>query len=158
MEIIGFSEVQETNLAVISGMGDSNPMGDFKIVMGSVDALNTVYVNVNATRAIFDKLVYSDKRETYLIEAVRNLLRKINVNDLQNELNSGEISDDEFDAILEREENKYVITLKDISKEDACIIYDLMTKVGNDVRDFTVDEVSELFSAKQDELISHLNF
>lgn len=94
--------------------------------------------------------------ESHLIEAVRNLSRKINLLELNMALDNEEIGEEEYEKEIDENEGKYIITLNDNPRFDSFLcISQLMHKIGHDVRDYTISEVSEMFSIKESALLSH---
>ena len=58
---------------------------------------------------------------------------------------------------LDKEGDKYAITLRNISSPaDVLIIADLVDKIGYDLREFSTSEVAEMFSVKENQLLSHI--
>lgn len=84
------------------------------------------------------------KRETFLITAFRNLLKKNDFLQLSSELSSDVISDEEFNEELERNPSKYIIDVQRMNDSyDLHIISDIIQKVGVEI---SIDEVAEIFS------------
>lgn len=103
-------------------------------------------------------LNYFYKSEFFLIEAIRNFIKKTNYLELSEMLNDDEITEEEFDIELEKNSSKYLIKItENIETNDAQIIKDLVDKIGPDLRDFSVTEISEMFSLKEDNLVEKLN-
>jgi hypothetical protein len=103
-------------------------------------------------------LKYFYKSEFFLIEAIRNFIKKTNYLELSEMLNDDEITEEEFDIELEKNSSKYLIKItENIETNDAQIIKDLVDKIGPDLRDFSVTEISEMFSLKEDNLVEKLN-
>lgn len=154
-----------TNIVVVPDNADnlSEPssidyQNNFKIVIGDKDSQNTCEVSWNTFNEAFFLLKKSQRSETLLIEAVKNFIRKINILELNESLNDEEITEEEFDAEILINANKYVITLNNItSQDDAILIGELVQKIGFDLRDLTTNEVSELFSVKENQLVSIIN-
>jgi len=131
---------------------------NFKIVIGDKDSQNTCEVSWNTFNEAFSLLKKSQRSETLLIEAVKNFIRKINISELNESLNDEEITEEEYDAEINRNAYKYVITLNNItSQDDAILIGELVQKIGFDLRDLSTSEVSELFSVKENQLVSIIN-
>lgn len=154
-----------TNLVVIpdTSIDINKPIGfeginNYKIVIGNVDAQNTFEVNWNSLNEAFNELKKLQKGETLLIKAIRNFIRKTNISELNEALNDEDITDDEYDAEIHKNACKYVITLNNISSpEDAIMISELVQKIGFDLRDLSTSEVSELFSVKENQLVTYIN-
>lgn len=95
------------------------------------------------------------KREEFLITAVKNLLRKINFSELYQQLTDETISEDEFQAEIDNNPNKYVIeTIEELSPEDFQIITELVNKITFDIKEFSVNDIAELFSVEPEKLIT----
>ena len=102
-------------------------------------------------------MVNLEKKETYLIEAVRNFVRKNNFNDLTENLAAEILSEDEFEKELDLNENKYSIRIKNIDNpEDILLIAELVDRIGYGLKEFNVDEVSEMFSIDENQLVSYI--
>ncbi len=139
----------------------SNNLGNsyLKIVFGNQDINNTIIFDADVFKAGILSFGFAQKRENYLITALRNYIRKVNFSELNDSLCNGDITEDQFEKELDKNEDKYVITLRDISKtEDARIIVELVEKIGFDLREFSSSEVAEMFSVKESKLLCHLNF
>ncbi len=127
----------------------------FKIVIGDVNATDTVAISLSD----FQKAInHYPEKEMLLVSAIRNLIRKMNFFELNEALNSEDITEDEFNSELKEHDQKYAITLENISSPyQTRIIAELMEKIGSDLKDFSTSEVSEMFSIKEDELIHSMN-
>lgn len=102
--------------------------------------------------------LFFEKKENLYITAIRNFLRKENFSELNQSLLNEQITEDEFEKQLDEYEDKYVIVLKDVNQdEDVKLIAQLVEKIGYDLRDFSVGDISEMFSLKEDQLISKVN-
>ena len=98
----------------------------------------------------FQNVAYRHK-EVYYIEAIRNYIRKINFIELIDSLNNEEITQEDFDLAIEINPDKYIVTLKEIiNHNDLILINDMIKKIGFDLHDFTISEVAELFSIKEE--------
>ena len=127
----------------------------FKIVGGDPNASSTLYLDVNK---MMSGLEVMEQRESLLIEAVRNYIKKLNFDELNESLDDEVISQDEYDNELNMHEHKYAITFKDINSPGKVgIIIDLVNKIGIDLRDFSTSEVAEMFSVKENQLLSYIN-
>lgn len=154
-----------TNLVVVPDTNDDplNPdridfPNNLKIVVGNADAQNTYEVSWNSFTEAYNILKKSQRSETLLIEAIRNFIKKINISELNESLNEEEITEEEFDAEINKNAFRYVINLNNItSQDDAIIISELVQKIGFDLRDLSTSEVSELFSVKEHQLVSYIN-
>jgi len=126
-----------------------------KVIAGDNNIINIIDIDEDFIRNGLASIYYSTRRESYLLEAVKNFIRKTNYTELNESLEDGEISEDEYNSILEQNIDKYVISLKDIDNPiDVLIITDIINQIGYDMRDFMTDEISEMFSIKENQLIS----
>lgn len=106
---------------------------------------------INGMRSYIELL----RSEGFLIEAVKNLTRRINYSELNEALEDEEITEDDFYKSLEEHKNRYVIKARNIDDpEDALIIARIMEKIGYEVREFSTSEVAEMFSVKEPQLLS----
>lgn len=97
------------------------------------------------------------RNEDLLVETVKNFIRKKNFSELNEALEDGEITDIEFDNELNKNEIKYAVKLENLRYPgDIDNIFYLMDKIGNDLREFSLSEVCEMFSIKESEILSHL--
>jgi len=127
-------------------------MDTYNIVFGDPNATTTLYGDLDVLVGTFK---HSQRCEVLLIDVVRNFIRKQNFSELNESLNDNEIDEKEYDKELASNSEKYAITLGNL-KEPAdihCII-DLVFKIGSDLRDFSLSEISEMFSVKEDVLIA----
>ncbi len=94
--------------------------------------------------SIRDKLL---KKENFYITAVKNLLKKINFLELYQQLLEDQITESEFNEEIERESSKYIIDIKELQDpDDLTIILDIVNKITFDLKDFSLNEINELFS------------
>lgn len=144
----------QTDLAVFPYPADGP--NNYKVIIGDIGAATTIGAMPWNT---FLKGVSKMKRsEGFLIEAVRNSIRKTNLFELNDSFDIGEIDEKEYYRRLEEEEDKYTISLKDIqSEEDAEIIIDLIEKIGLNLRDLSTSEVAEMFSINENQLLSSID-
>jgi hypothetical protein len=99
---------------------------------------------------------YIKRREDYLFTAIRNLIKKINFLELLQQQLNEEITEDEFDNEITNNPDKYTIQVRPIgNKEDILIINNIMNKIGFDLREFSVNEVGELFSINPCHLLEY---
>ena len=153
-----YFEEPKTDLVVINTTVDgSNENPHFKIIYGNKDNITTLEFNWNTLTQGIKVIIYYQKSESLLIEAVRNFIRKINFAELNENLEDEEITEETYLKELEQNSNKYAITLKNISSQnDVIIMTDLMQKIGTELRDFTTSEVSEMFSIKEKLLVDYI--
>ena len=152
-------ETTETNLLAIPPVEETDGNKPFfQIVFGTQGDTNIIDVNHSIIEKSFRAIEYSRKSEAYLVEATRNFIRKLNFAELNEALVDNEITEEEYNNTLDKECEKYVITLKDMgSPSDVLIIADLVKKIGYDLREFSASEVSEMFSVKENQLIAHVD-
>lgn len=94
------------------------------------------------------------KKENYYITAVRNLIKKTNFLELYQQLLEKQITEAEFNHEIENKSIKYVINVKELQDpQDLKIIIDIVKKVGFDLKDFSLNEIDELFSVNISEKI-----
>jgi hypothetical protein len=99
------------------------------------------------------------RNQELLIGAVRNFIRKNNFSELDEKLENEEITIEEYESELDANLQKYAITLKDIDfQTDIYNVIDLVDKIGLDLKSFSLSEVSEMFSIREDHLVGHINF
>jgi len=152
-------ETAETNLYTIpTKVEDCSKEPFFKIIYGNQETTNTINVNLDIIKEGLRSIAYSKKSESYLIEAVRNFIRKINYSELNESLEDEEITEEQYNLELDQNSEKYVITLRDIGNpSDVLIIADLVKKIGYDLKEFSTSDISEMFSVKENQLISHVS-
>lgn len=155
-----YIEEPKTNLVVIDttivGSTDSTP--HFKIIYGNPNNVTTLEFNWDSLQQGIKTIIYYQKSESLLIEAVRNFIRKINFAELNESLDDGEITEEVYQKELEQNSDKYAITLKNVnSPNDVVVVTDLVQKIGFDLREFSTSEVSEMFSLKENQLVNYIN-
>ena len=129
-----------------------------KLIIGEVDKTNIINLSSEFIKEVQNFWIsyqnYS-KSEHYLIIAIHNFLRKLNYSELNESLDNGEMTEDQFYSELDNNSNKYIVKLKDLAQPlDVLIISDIMKKIGFELRDFSLGEVSEMFSIKE-EVLAH---
>jgi hypothetical protein len=130
----------------------------FKIIFGNEENTNVIDINQDYIKMGLAAIYYSAKSQSYLIEVIRNFIRKNNFSELNESLKDEEITEEQFNKIIDENAEKYVITLKNISNPfDVLIIANLVKKIGYDLKEFTTSDISEMFSVKENQLISHVN-
>lgn len=96
-------------------------------------------------------------KQDLFITALKNLLRKNNFLELHQQLLTNEISDEEFEELLDNESMKYTIQMnKTISTLEKNIILQIISQIGSDIKDFSVSDVEEMFSIKYNHLSNSL--
>ncbi len=94
--------------------------------------------------------LYQCKKEEYFVKAIKNLIIKNNFLELSLELSENQITEDEYCKEIEDHPEKFVIDIEKINDASTIgIINDIIKKIGVE---FTIDEVSEIFSVDSNEL------
>lgn len=106
-----------------------------------------------------DKTTRMDWRESYLsvgkeelyLRLVRNLYRRMDFIELTQALEAGDISEEQFDAELDNNEDRYLIPASSETPSVQQLIQasDIVKKIGR-VDRMTIDEASEMFSLDMD--------
>ena len=136
-QVVGLGMPMNVRFQKTVNLGRQNPTGYVTITIEKKD-MDYLIAQVNFRNHI------SEIKEGYCFTAINNLVKKTEYLQLSLQLAENLISEDEFEAELESFPEKYVIKLNDIeSPAHLHIIGGLLGKLG---RQFTVDEVSELFS------------
>lgn len=94
--------------------------------------------------------------EIYYISAIRNLLKRINLLELNLSYTNEEINDSEYENELKSNKKKYLIELKNYKSEELSsmipnILY-VYSSIGNEIRDLSIAEVSKLFNINPKQL------
>lgn len=93
---------------------------------------------------MYELLNHKEKKESFYILAVDNLMKKNDFLQLSIQLDQQLITEEEFEKELEENESKYLIKMNNnCNKVDFEIALDILPKLN---RTFTADEVSELFA------------
>lgn len=92
--------------------------------------------------------ITSIKQDLYII-AIKNLLKKANFLELNQELLNNEISDEEFDDLLINDSFKYTIQMnKSLTAIEKILIAQIISQIGTDIKEFSISDIEELFSIK----------
>lgn len=152
-------EITNTNIYAVPTESDDNNKGEFlRIVYGDRETTNIIDVDINVFGRECRKIDYSKRSESYLIKVVRNFIRKNNYSELNELYEDGEITEEQYNLALDQYSEKYVITLSDINDpNDVFVISDLVNKIGNDLKEFSTGDVSEMFSVKENQLLLYAN-
>lgn len=87
------------------------------------------------------------RKDKFFITAIRNFVRKDNFMELYSDLEHGIITHKEYEQELKRNPDKYTISINTFENpNDLAIIIDIINEIGFDLKEFTVDEVSDMFS------------
>jgi hypothetical protein len=99
------------------------------------------------------------KRETFMIIAIRNLFKRINFLELFQQLQTGEISNKEFEKEISSNSKKYVVKIETKLAPDSVdhkIISGIVAQIGTEVRELSVSEVGDVFSVNTGDLIANV--
>jgi hypothetical protein len=136
------------NESIYMPLGDVDPGTGKRIFWIGEDDLRKNFNHLFVMAAI------SHSREDFYITALRNMFRKANFLELYQQLQNGDLSEEEFQNEVESKPNKYTIEMnKDITASQFKTIVSLISHIGFDVRDMSLTDVAELFSAKLDSLL-----
>lgn len=128
-----------------------NEIPDFNVLILSPTATKTIPMSWHKASHSFN---YLKRNEELLLTAIRNLIKKSNFVELSESLDAGEITVDEFNNRLDKELDKYAITIKEMENPDDILnVIELTERIGVNLKDFTVSDVSELFSIREHELL-----
>jgi hypothetical protein len=143
------SALSTTSFVIFEDMMDCN------ILIGDSTAANTISVTWDTFNQADRKYSHTFRNEQLLIDAMRNMLRKTNFNDLNEALDDEEITEEEYNNQLENFTDKYAIPLKKMQNpSDIVNIMQLSLKISNNLRELTLSEVSEIFSVKENDLLA----
>ena len=135
------------------------PLDKFNMVWGNPNATTSFLVSWDDLGRGLRRIHHTKRNEELLIIALRNQMRKVNFTELNEELEEGNISDEDYNNELERNSEKYAIALMDIENpNDIYNIVELVDIVGVNLRNFSMSEVSEMFSVKESALLDNLKF
>ncbi len=100
--------------------------------------------NLPKFQSFIQGIITSVESEKYYVKALRNLLKKINIYELYQQLNNETITEEEFNDEISKNKDKYIINLNNnIDKKDIFIINKIMEKIGIGL---SCDAISEMFS------------
>jgi hypothetical protein len=99
----------------------------------------------------------SEEKEELYLRALRNLYRRLDFIELNQSLESEEITEEEFDRELETNEANYLIPAPEgkPTMQQIIQISDIIRKLGREKK-ISVDEVSDMFSLEMDKAMSVL--
>jgi hypothetical protein len=153
------AEITKTDLVVVPNSSSETGIDVPKLEISYTNhgTTSTLELRWGAIQEGIKYIIEGQKRQSLLIEVIRNYIRKINLIELNDSLEDEDITDDDYDKELSANKDKYVITLRDIkSPQDAIIISDLMHEIGYDLKEFSTSEVGEMFSVKESQLMSNI--
>ena len=84
-----------------------------------------------------------DKEQAY-VNIIRNFLRRENFRDLLYELENAYITEEQYESAINENPDKYVITIN--NEGDMKMVYEIMDKIGLEIRELSCADVSEMFS------------
>lgn len=120
---------------------------------GTVNSL-TGYLHSSIT-TFYDLINHHNKKEKLFLTAVDNLIKKNDFLQLTIQLDQELISDEEFQEEIENNEQKYLIIMNvNYNENDFKLAAEILPKLG---RNFSVDEVSELFSIPIENIHTYLD-
>lgn len=143
--INGTNDYIDFNLSKLSGKRH-NELSEFKLEKNR----DITYFKISSKTIIqiYDHycsvVKFNEKKEKYLKTGIKNLLKKNRLFRLNNELENNYITEEEFDKLIEEKPDKYIIDLKKINDIDEILVIEKVVSELNE--EFTVDEVSEIFS------------
>lgn len=99
----------------------------------------------------------SEEKEELYLRALRNLYRKLDFIELNQSLESEEITEEEYDHELEVNEDNYLIPAPEgkPTMQQIIQISDIIRKLGREKK-ISVDEVSDVFSLEMDKAMAVL--
>jgi hypothetical protein len=99
---------------------------------------------------LFGYFTFLNRKESFYITAVANLMKKNEFLQLNNQLIAKTITEQEFENELRLNEEKYLITTNDkFDKLDMSVVRDILPRLNGS---FTTDEVADLFSVSNEKL------
>lgn len=139
-------------------LNDGNlPLDKFNMILGDPNATTSILMSWGNLEIGLRNIQNTKRNEELLLLALRNHIRKVNFAELNEELEDGDISDEQYNSELEKNSDKYAITLKSMENpNDIFNIAELVDRIGNNLRSFSMSEVSEMFSVNESSLLGHL--
>lgn len=128
------------------------------IFIGSPSADTVFRVSQDSFNKANRHFFHLKRNEELLVNALRNMLRKSNFDELNEALENEEISEQQFNDELNNNRDKYAITLKGIERSaDIINVLDISERISLNLRQLTLSEVSEIFSIRENDLLNALN-
>ena len=119
-----------------------------------IDADTTRFYSIDKLYSVFQMTFRHRRNEELLIGVIRNYIRKENFSNLNQDLDNEEITEEQFETELKTCPNKYTIEISPLQNySDMSNIVELVAKIGHNLKDFTVSDVSEMFSVQEDDLL-----
>ncbi len=105
------------------------------------------------------RIVYYDKqnnlKEEFYLKGINNLIKKNNLLQLSLQLADNLITEEEFEDEINNNSEKYIISVQHVtSVNQLYILKDIVKKIG---KEFSVDEITEMFSLSFNNLDKVLN-
>lgn len=131
---------------IYKSTGSNSESGSFFISATENNRLSCIQgVLTPKIKTWFSSFNDHDIKEELYVTALDNLLKKVDYLHLTMQLDQNLIDEDEFDKELDENEDKYLIKINsDFNNLDLDLVISIVSKLKN--RDFTSDEISELFS------------
>lgn len=132
---------------------------DNQMSMGTIEHSNVEKTfNIKITGITGSKILrfvnYWERKEFYYLKALRNKIIHTNYLELALDLEEGNISEEEYDEIIDNNPEKYVVDIDYIrDRDDIPVLHDIVKRLRSD---FSVEDVSELFAVDVDDLHSKL--
>lgn len=87
-------------------------------------------------------------REEMCVTVIKNLIRKVNFLELYQQLLREDITQEEFELEMKQQPNNYTIDINQkLTEPEYHIVMDIMYRIGLDLKEFSNNDVIELFSA-----------
>jgi hypothetical protein len=109
----------------------------------------TIFLKINKKQLdtlgkdIFAHQIFTEKKETFLVEGIKNLLKKNEFLQLSLDFSQGFITEEEYEQEMEETPEKYAINVKDIASiTDLKVLEAVINKIGIT---FDTDQVTEIF-------------
>ena len=124
------------------------------IFVGRETSEQTSFFQLESLRSFINNANKYKRNEELLIGVVRNFIRKENFTVLHEEFNNDEITETQFENELKTNSNRYTINICSLQHDsDLENIVELVDKIGNGLKDFSVSDVSEMFSVSEQDLL-----
>jgi hypothetical protein len=155
---VGYEMTSSSRTDAVVVAEESNEHAKVLVIVRDFFSSNTMQFSFDDLPNGLMLLMYAQKNESLLIGAIRNFIRKMNFDELNESLRDAEITIEQYQKELRENKDKYAITLYDVTdKEEVLHIIRLMNRIGHDLREFTTSEVAEMFSVKESQLVCIAN-
>lgn len=120
----------------------------------------TVYITDEQFTSFRDRFVsynnFLERTKDYCIIALRNFIKREMLDEILEKHEEEMISEEEFEGLIN--DDKYIISLRKlVDTQDLIIINDIIDQIGYDLKEFSVNDVSQMFSIDPREIIGLLN-